>query len=367
MSPTPAPVLSVRGLSTTFDTDRGPLTAVADASLDVRPGEAVGLVGESGSGKSVLIRSAMGLVGPHTGARREGTVLLEQQEISALGSRDLRKLWGSRIAMVLQDPLRSLNPVRTIGAQLVETLRRHHRLGRRDARARAMQLLREVGIADPERRLDVHPHEMSGGMRQRVMIAMALAGDPAVLVADEPTTALDVTVQHQILELLDEQRLSRRMGLLLVTHDLSIVAARTDRVVVMYAGQVVETAPTVRLFASPGMPYTRALLDAVPPMSGPTHVKLAAIPGAAADLLDPGSGCRFADRCALARDRCHAEQPQLVAIDAAGEHQVRCHYPLAQPEPATPPSAAPTATVRTTPARTTPDQTRPADPPRSTR
>ncbi len=330
--------LSIRGLSTTFRTSRGDLTAVDDVSMDVATGEAVGLVGESGSGKSVLIRTAMGLVGPQTGARREGQVHLAGRDLYALKHRDLRRLWGSEIAMILQDPLSSLNPVRTIGVQLVETVRRHHpQLGRAAASDRAVLLLKEVGIADPERRLRVHPHEMSGGMRQRVMIAMALCGDPAVLVADEPTTALDVTVQQQILELLDRERKSRQMGLVLVTHDLSVVAARTDRVVVMYAGQVVESAPTRTLFANPRMPYTRALLDAVPAMSGPTHVRLPSIPGAAADLTRIGTGCRFADRCSFVQARCRVEAPELLTPDpSVPDHLVRCHFPLSATPPPIP-------------------------------
>ncbi len=333
--------LSISSLSTTFRTSRGDLTAVDDVSLDIASGEAVGLVGESGSGKSVLIRTAMGLVGPQTGARREGQAHLAGRDLFALKHRDLRRLWGSEIAMILQDPLSSLNPVRTIGVQLVETVRRHHPdLSRVAARERAVLLLREVGIADPERRLRVHPHEMSGGMRQRVMIAMALCGDPAVLVADEPTTALDVTVQQQILELLDRERKSRQMGLVLVTHDLSVVAARTDRVVVMYAGQVVESAPTRTLFANPRMPYTRALLDAVPAMSGPTHVRLPSIPGAAADLVRVGPGCRFADRCAFTQARCRTEAPTLVAPEpSVPDHLVRCHFPLSASATPTPVSS----------------------------
>ncbi len=327
--PVTTPALLATAVSTRFATDRGELCAVDGVDFHVSPGEAVGLVGESGSGKSVLTRTIMGL---NTGAARvstSGSALLGDVDLLALTEKQLRRLWGRRIGIVLQDPLSSLNPVRRIGTQLIETIRRHRRgLSQRQAREQATALLREVGIADPAGRLRVYPHQMSGGMRQRVMIAIALSGDPELLIADEPTTALDVTVQRQILDLLDAQRKARRMGLILVTHDLSVVASRTDRVVVMYAGQVVEEAPTAELFAHPRMPYTRALLDAVPPMDGPIHVALAAIPGGPPDLVQPISGCRFAARCGRAVERCSREAPALVQAAENPAHRYRCHFPL---------------------------------------
>ncbi|WP_427870126.1 ABC transporter ATP-binding protein [Leucobacter luti] len=327
--------LDVVDLRVTIDTDRGPMRVVDDVQLRLQPGEALGLVGESGSGKSVFSRSVMGLHNEDSEFTLEGTSRLLGEEVIGTPARRLRKRWGSDVSIVLQDPLASLNPVRRIGVQLTETIRRH-RPGTSPSEARgiAEDLLRKVGIADPARRLNVYPHEMSGGMRQRVMIAMALSGDPKLLIADEPTTALDVTVQAQILDLLDRERKAGRMAFVLVTHDLSIVAARTDRVAVMYAGQIVEEAPTPVLFDGPRMPYTRALLDAVPPLSGPTHVQLAAIPGSPPDLSETPQGCRFAARCPIAQERCRAEAPQLNPLDGAPEHLVRCHFPLDPDTPA---------------------------------
>ncbi|WP_166868143.1 ABC transporter ATP-binding protein [Salinibacterium sp. ZJ70] len=326
---TSATVLDARNLTVDIDTARARIRVVAGVDLELQAGEALGLVGESGSGKSVFSRSAMGLHEDDDIVTVAGSSELLGEEVIGARVGRLRQRWGSDISIVLQDPLASLNPVRRIGTQLTETIRRHRpHLKRAEARAIALDLMRKVGIADPVRRLRVYPHELSGGMRQRVMIAMALSGNPSVLIADEPTTALDVTVQAQILDLLDRERRARQMGLILVTHDLSIVAARTDRVAVMYAGQIVEEAPTARIFAGPRMPYTRALLDAVPPLEGPTHVRLAAIPGSPPDPSVPVAGCRFADRCAFAEERCRAEQPELRPIDGDASHRVRCHFPL---------------------------------------
>ncbi|GAB3125425.1 ABC transporter ATP-binding protein [Glaciibacter psychrotolerans] len=316
-------------ITTRFSTERGELCAVEQVDFHVMPGEAVGLVGESGSGKSVLTRTMMGLNAGSDGVSTSGRAVLGGVDLLSLTQKQLRGIWGRRIGIVLQDPLSSLNPVRRVGTQIVETIRRH-RSGTTtsEARVQAEQILREVGIADPAARLAVYPHQMSGGMRQRVMIAIALSGDPDVLIADEPTTALDVTVQRQILDLLDRERRARKMGLILVTHDLSVVASRTDRVVVMYAGQIVEEAPTRDLFATPLMPYTRALLNAVPPMDGPIHLTLAAIPGGPPDLSEPISGCRFAPRCVRVQARCTVEAPELREADDNPEHRIRCHFPL---------------------------------------
>lgn len=323
--------LEVTGLSVDVVTPAGLIRVVDSVDLHLAKGEALGVVGESGSGKSVLSRSAMGLHEDDEIVRVSGHSRVLGEEVVGAPVARLRRRWGKDISIVLQDPLASLNPVRRIGVQMTETIRRHRpEIGRREAVTTAVDLLRKVGIADPVRRMRVFPHEMSGGMRQRVMIAIALSGDPAVLVADEPTTALDVTVQAQILDLLDRERRSRRMGLVLVTHDLSIVATRTDRVAVMYAGQIVEEAPTAAIFAGPRAPYTRALLDAIPPMSGPTHVRLAAIPGAPPDPAVPVQGCRFAARCAFAVERCRTEAPELRPVPESPGHRVRCHFPLEQ-------------------------------------
>lgn len=320
-------VLDVVDFHVRAHTQRGTVHAVNDVSLSIAHGEVLGLVGESGSGKSMLSRSLMGLHNDEGGIQIDGTVTLNSVEVTGAPARELRNRWGNEISIVLQDPLASLNPVRKIGTQLTETVHKHHpKLSRREARDQAESLLRSVGIADPAGRLDVYPHEMSGGMRQRVMIAIALSGDPSVLIADEPTTALDVTVQAQILDLLDQQRSERSMAILFVTHDLSLVAARTDRVAVMYAGEIVEEAPTRLLFEAPLMPYTRALLDAVPTMTGPTHVRLAAIPGTPPDPTQKTSGCKFATRCPIVQERCRTEHPDLVRV--APQHSVRCHFPL---------------------------------------
>lgn len=325
-------LLEVDGLSTTFLGARTEVTAVDGVSLTLRPGETIGIVGESGSGKSVLSRSIMGLIAPGTRVRRTGRILYDGKDLVALPRKAVRRLWGTQIAMVLQDPLTSLNPVKRIGDQLIETLRRH-RPGMKAAQARekSIELLRSVGIPEPARRMNVYPHQMSGGMRQRVGIAIALSGDPRLLFADEPTTALDVTVQQQILELLAKQQAERNMAMVLVTHDLGVVATRTDRIIVMYAGQVVESAPTRELFHNVKMPYTRALLDALPRRDQPSHTRLRAIAGSPPNLADPPAGCRFASRCPAAQARCREEQPPLRA-GADGEHLYRCWFPVGTPE-----------------------------------
>ena len=329
-------VLVVDQVSVSAHAERGIVRAVNDVSFVLRRGDMLGLVGESGSGKSMLSRNMMGLHNGDQAIAVSGTVTLGGEEITGVPVRQLRERWGSEISIVLQDPLASLNPVRRIGVQLTETIRRHRRgVTRAAARAAAVGLLQSVGIADPARRFRAYPHELSGGMRQRVMIAVALAGDPDVLIADEPTTALDVTVQAQILELLDAERRTRNLAVVFVTHDLSLVASRSDRVAVMYAGEIVEDAPTASLFASPRMPYTRALLDALPPLSGPTHQQLAAIPGTPPDPTEPMVGCRFRARCPIASELCASSRPALAEI--APGHRVRCHFPL---PPAVPGTAA---------------------------
>jgi oligopeptide/dipeptide ABC transporter ATP-binding protein len=326
-------LLDVRHLRTVFTAGSAPVTAVDDVSITARLGQTLGVVGESGSGKSVLARSIMGLVSPGTRVERSGEIVFDGTDLTALPRKRIRRMWGSEIAMVLQDPLTSLNPVKKIGAQLVETVRRHDpKLSKADARARGVELLRSVGIPEPERRMKVYPHQMSGGMRQRVGIAIALAGNPRLLFADEPTTALDVTVQMQILDLLAQQQRDRRMTMVLVTHDLGVVATRTDHIVVMYAGQVVESAPTRSLFTDVKMPYTRALLDALPKLDQPSHTRLKAIPGHPPNLAAPPTGCRFAARCPAAQETCRASAPPLVASPDDPDHLYRCWFPVGTPE-----------------------------------
>ena len=322
-------LLTVENLSTTFATERGPVRAVDQVSLTLDRGQALGIVGESGSGKTVLSRSIMGLL-PST-ARREGSIEFGEHELLGSDAIDMSKLWGREMSMVFQNPMVSLNPVMRIGEQIAEPLRIHLGMSRRDARATAVRLLRDVRIPEPDRRVDQYPHELSGGMRQRVMIAIALACGPTLLFADEPTTALDVTVQAQILDLIAEQREERNMSVVLVTHDLGVVAGHTDVIAVMYGGRIVEVAPTAVLFADMRMPYTEALLQSIPRLDQPSHTRLTAIPGRPPDLLDPPRGCAFAPRCAFARDRCREEAPALTTADDP-EHRFACWYPVGSPE-----------------------------------
>ncbi|WP_141014775.1 ABC transporter ATP-binding protein [Nocardioides sambongensis] len=306
---TAGPVLEVADLHTRFHTARGTVRAVDGVDLTLRAGETLGIVGESGSGKSVLGRTLMGLISSGGTTEVTGTVKIAGQDVHALTGRQRRKLWGPRIAMVFQDPMTSLNPVRPIGVHLTDPLRLHLGLSRSAAKERAVELLDRVGIPDPRRRLSQYPHELSGGMRQRVMIAVALSCDPEVLVADEPTTALDVTVQKQILDLLATLASERQMATILVSHDLGAVEGRTDRVAVMYAGRVVERAPTAELFAAPHHPYAEALIGSVPALGAAPHTVLRAIEGTPPDMANPPSGCRYAPRCTRAQDTCREESP----------------------------------------------------------
>ena len=328
------PLLRIRDLRITFDTPAGPLRAVDGIDLDLHAGTTLGIVGESGSGKSVLARAAMGLL-PKSAHYGPGSVVeFDGRRLHPDPPKHLADLWGSEISLIFQDPMTSLTPVMTVGGQLVETLRRHLPLSRRDARARAVELLRRVGIPDPEARMRAYPHRMSGGMRQRVMIALSIACDPRLLFADEPTTALDVTVQRQILDLLGELQSRLGTAMVLVTHDLGVVAGRADRIAVMYAGRIVETAPTRTLFRHLAHPYTAALLDSIPRLESPSGTRLAAIGGIPPRVVGEPSGCAFAPRCPRAAERCLTETPELLplatASDApdAGEHAVACHFPL---------------------------------------
>jgi oligopeptide/dipeptide ABC transporter ATP-binding protein len=319
-------LLSVADLRTTFDTPRGPLIAVDSVSFTLGRGETLGIVGESGSGKTVLSRSIMGLL-PGRGTTLTGSVALDGTELVGASREALRALWADRISMVFQDPMASLNPVQRVGHQITETLRVHQRLSRRGAKARAVELLAQVGIPSPAQRARAYPVQLSGGMRQRVMIAIALACGPDLLLADEPTTGLDVTIQAQILDLLEDLQETRGMAMILVTHDLGVVATRTDRIIVMYAGRIVELAPTRRLFSDMRMPYTEALLDSTPRLDQPSHTRLRAIEGRPPDLVGSVPGCAFAPRCAYATDQCRTQAPPLAADERDPAHLYACWHP----------------------------------------
>ena len=315
------PLLSIRGLRVKFATDDGVVTAVDDVSLDVRPGRILGIVGESGSGKSVTALTVLGLT-RGAGVRIEGEILYRGQNLLALKERALQRLRGKEIAMVFQDPMTSLNPVYRVGAQIVESIVIHERVSRAVARRRAVDLLGEVGIPDPGRRADDFPHQLSGGMRQRVMIAMALSCNPAILVADEPTTALDVTIQAQILDLIGRLQQSFGSAVVLITHDLGVVADIADEVAVMYAGRIVEQARTERIFNAPQHPYTWGLLGSIPRVDRPRTRRLTPIDGLPPSLADPLPGCAFQPRCPHAFPAC-AIQPELAARTEPG-HLDRC-------------------------------------------
>jgi peptide/nickel transport system ATP-binding protein len=321
-----APVLEIDGLHTHFFTRDGVVRAVEGLSLTVQPGELLGVVGESGCGKSVTALSTMRLIPERSGRVVRGAIRFEGQDLAGLSEAQMRRIRGNRIAMVFQEPMTSLNPVHTIGQQIAEAVRIHQGLDRRAARARALEVLREVRIPDPERRLDSYPHEFSGGMRQRVMIAMALSCEPRLLIADEPTTALDVTIQAQILTLMVE--LQRRSGaaVLLITHDLGVIAETAQRVVVMYAGRKVEEAAVEPLFDRPLHPYTRGLMASIPRgRQGARQSRLTEIPGIVPSLREPApgvaplQGCAFAERCGLADARCRSHTPVLRPFTPDGQ------------------------------------------------
>ena len=323
------PLLELIDLKTHFKTERGLVRAVDGVTLSLKRGESLGIVGESGSGKTVLSRSIMGLL-PST-AVKHGSVKFAGQDIVGFSAKQMRHLWGAEMSMVFQNPLNSLNPLMKIGKQITEPLKLHLGMDKATATATALQLLRDVRIPEPERRLNQLPHELSGGMRQRVMIAIALACGPTLLFADEPTTALDVTVQAQILDLIGEQRRDRNMSVILVTHDLGVVAGHTDQIAVMYGGKLVEHAPTKTLFANMKMPYTKSLMRSIPKLSDPSHTRLATIPGRPPDLVNPPLGCNFAPRCMYALPKCHVEEPPLTPT-ADPKHVYACWYPVGSPE-----------------------------------
>jgi peptide/nickel transport system ATP-binding protein len=317
-----APVLSVEGLTVDFATDRGWVNIVDGVDLALTRGTALGLVGESGSGKSVTSLAIMGLLPAGAGRVRDGSIRLGDVELTSRTERQLQDVRGNEIAMIFQEPATSLNPAFRVGEQIAEMVRRHRGASRKQARARAIEVLGEVGIPNPARRVDAYPHEFSGGMRQRVMIAMAISCEPRVLIADEPTTALDVTIQAQVLALLDRLRREHHMALLLITHDLGVVAQVCDEATVMYSGQIVERGPVRELFRRPLHPYAEGLLVSMPQLAPRSHGRLASIPGAPPIPWRLPTGCRFHPRCPYAVDACRETAPELAP---AGEARaVRC-------------------------------------------
>ena len=322
------PILSIKDLVIRFHGEAGVVHAVNGLSLAVQRGEVLGLVGESGCGKSVTALAVLGLL-PAPPARVEaGEILFEGRNLLDLDAEALRRIRGDRIAMIFQEPMTSLNPVFPVGTQIAEPLMVHRGLSRTRALERAVELLREVQIPAPEQRIREYPHQLSGGMRQRVMIAMALACRPAILIADEPTTALDVTVQAQILDLLQAMRREHGMAVLLITHDLGVVAQTADRILVMYSGEIVEAASAADMFARPRHPYTRGLLDSVPRI-GDRGRRLHTIPGSVSDLRRLPAGCLFADRCRYVSAECRRRRPGLVEVQR--DHWVRCFKDVGVP------------------------------------
>ena len=324
-----APLLGIEDLRTQIKLREGTVHAVDGVSLYLDPGETLGVVGESGSGKTMTALSIMGLL-PVGGHIADGSINLDGQRISGLSDENMRSIRGNEIGMIFQDPLTSLNPTMTVGRQIAEAVQLHREVSREQAMDRAAEVLGLVGLPHPKERLNEYPHQFSGGMRQRVMIAMALACEPKLLIADEPTTALDVTIQKQILELIDSLRQRLGMSVILVTHDLGVIAGRADRVAVMYAGRIAETTDTGTLFTNPRHPYTEALFHALPDKAAETREELLSIPGAPPDLVKPPKGCRFAARCRYATDRCRAEEPRLLG--ETPEHRYACFHPVGDAE-----------------------------------
>jgi oligopeptide/dipeptide ABC transporter ATP-binding protein len=317
-------LLEISNLQTIFPTRAGLVKAVNDVSFHVAEGELVGLVGESGCGKSITALSVMRLIYP-PGRIAGGSIRFKGEELTTANEDRMREIRGNDIAMIFQDPMTSLNPVFTVGEQIAEALRLHRKLNKKDARDAAIEAMREVSIPSPERRAGDYPHQLSGGMRQRVMIAMALACDPELLIADEPTTALDVTIQAQILELLDELRRTRKLAVLLITHDLGVVAETADRVCVMYTGKIVEQSSVGEMFADPKHPYTRGLLSSVPKLSdalAPAHARLQTIEGVVPSPTDLPPGCHFEPRCVHRMKEC--SQHEIALYNAPGNVLVRC-------------------------------------------
>jgi len=313
-------LLEVRGLTTTFKGDYGKNISVDHIDFSIDKGEIVCVVGESGCGKSVTFLSVMGLLG-RGGKVTEGEVLFEGKNLLAMTEKEMDAVRGDHMTMIFQDPLTSLNPVFTVGNQITESIRTHMHLSKEEAKKRAITLLEKVGMPDPENVMKKYPHTLSGGMRQRVMIAMALSCDPKLLIADEPTTALDVTIQAQIMKLLKELQKENGMSMVLITHDMGVVANMADRVLVMYAGQIIEEGPVKEIFKNPRHPYTRALLDTIPTIRDDENRRLVSIPGMVPENYDDMKGCRFAPRCAYRRKEC--DNPQ-ADYEFSEDHTAKC-------------------------------------------
>ncbi len=318
------PLLAIRGLKTHFKTDDGMVRAVDGVDLTIERGETLGVVGESGCGKTVTAMTVLKLIQMPPGRIVEGSVLWQGRDLVPLNAEAMRQIRSKEIAIIFQEPMTSLNPVYTVGQQIAETIRQHEGMTRREAMDRAVEMLRLVHIPTPERRVHDYPHQFSGGMRQRVMIAMALSCDPKLLIADEPTTALDVTIQAQILDLLNEMKSRLGMAIMLITHAMGVVAETAQRVVVMYAGRVVEESSVERLFANPLHPYTQGLIRSIPRIDRNVgkRARLEAIAGMVPSLIDPPPGCRFAPRCRFAQPACTAAVPELRTVEAG--HKVAC-------------------------------------------
>ena len=320
-------LIEVKKLVTQFSGKNGTVTAVDGVSFHVKRGETLGIVGESGCGKSVTSMSILRLIPKQTGKIASGEILFEGRDLAKLSEKEMRQIRGNEIAMIFQDSMTGLNPVMTIGKQLVETITAHSKMDKKEAWARAEEMLTKVGIPSPAQRLKEFPHQLSGGMRQRVMIAMALACRPKLLIADEPTTALDVTIQAQILKLMNDLKKEKGTSILFITHDLGVINEMADDVAVMYCGQVVEKAPVRSIFGDNSYlhPYTEGLLYSIPRLDTPTGIRLEAIPGAVPHPLDLPKGCKFAPRCKYATDKCREMEPELNEVEPG--HMVRCFYP----------------------------------------
>ena len=321
------PLLSVRNLIVEFSTRYGPVRAVDGISFDVYPNETLGIVGESGCGKTVTGLSLLRLIPSPPGRIVAGEILLQGRDLTKLSENEMQSLRGDEISMIFQEPMTALNPVLTVGTQMVDVLTRHRPLTRKQAKIEAIGMLSKVGIPAPNKRINEYPHEMSGGMRQRVMIAMALSCSPKLLIADEPTTALDVTTQAQVLEQIVELQDEFQMAVILITHDLGVVAETCQRALVMYCGEIIERADIETLFEKPQHPYSRGLLDSIPRLREEKLSELPIIPGMVPDLLHLPTGCRFADRCSRVTDECRLQRPHLDA-QASGPSAVACFNPL---------------------------------------
>jgi oligopeptide/dipeptide ABC transporter ATP-binding protein len=318
------PLLSVHDLVVEFATEQGTVRAIDGVSFDVYPNETIGLVGESGCGKTVTGLSILRLIPSPPGRIASGHIQFMGRDLAAVSELEMREIRGRNVSMIFQEPMTALNPVFTIASQMIDVLTQHRGLTKQEARAAAVDMLNKVGIPEPAKRIDEYPHQLSGGMRQRVMIAMALSCDPQLLVADEPTTALDVTTQAQVLEQINRLQEEFHMAVILITHDLGVVAETCRRAMVMYCGRIVETAPIEQLFARPRHPYTIGLLNSIPKIREERQAELPIIPGRVPDLLHLPSGCRFADRCDRSDKVCRVKEPIL---DGDGDSAVACHFP----------------------------------------